>query len=129
MPVKNRYADLHSEITGWRHDSHRQPELLFEVQKTAGRVAELLRQFGCDEVVEGIGRTGVVGVINGRQTSSGAMANDTRNESTMAIRKHNHSGQLPSTTAGTTRVVITATGTAPSAASTRKLIGSKRASI
>ncbi len=71
MPVKNRYADLQQEITAWRHDFHRHPELLFEVHRTAARVAELLREFGCDEVVEGIGRTGVVGVIKGRQTASG----------------------------------------------------------
>ncbi len=73
MPVKNRYADLQQEITAWRRDFHRQPELLFEVHNTAARVAELLREFGCDEVVEGIGRTGVVGVIKGRQSDSGAV--------------------------------------------------------
>jgi hippurate hydrolase len=73
VPVKNRYADLQQEITAWRRDFHRQPELLFEVHNTAARVAELLREFGCDEVVEGIGRTGVVGVIKGRQSDSGAV--------------------------------------------------------
>lgn len=71
MPIKNRYAELHTEITEWRHDFHTHPELLFEVHRTAARVAELLRQFGCDEVVEGIGRTGVVGVIKGRTDTSG----------------------------------------------------------
>ena len=65
MPIRNRYAELHPEITEWRQDFHRHPELLFEVHRTAARVAELLRAFGCDEVVEGIGRTGVVGVIQG----------------------------------------------------------------
>lgn len=69
MPVKNRYADLHQEITEWRRDFHAHPELLFEVHRTAARVAELLREFGCDEVVEGVGRTGVVGVIKGADTS------------------------------------------------------------
>ncbi|MFM1861531.1 MAG: hypothetical protein RLZ26_53 [Pseudomonadota bacterium] len=71
MPIKNRFAELHTEITGWRHDFHRNPEILYEVHRTAARVAELLRQFGCDDVVEGIGRTGVVGVIKGRSTASG----------------------------------------------------------
>ena len=70
MPIKNRYAELHSEITDWRRDFHSHPEILFEVHRTAARVAELLRGFGCDEVVEGIGRTGVVGVIRGRSTKS-----------------------------------------------------------
>ena len=71
MPVKNRIAALHPEITAWRRDFHQHPELGFDVQRTAGRVAELLREFGVDEVVEGIGQTGVVGVIRGRATDSG----------------------------------------------------------
>ncbi|MDA0223890.1 MAG: M20 family metallopeptidase [Proteobacteria bacterium] len=71
MPIKNRFAEMHAEITGWRHDFHRHPEILYEVHRTAARVAELLREFGCDEVVEGIGRTGVVGVINGKSVASG----------------------------------------------------------
>lgn len=71
MPVKNRFADLLPEITAWRHDFHEHPELLFDVQRTAGKVAELLRSFGCDEVVEGIGRTGVIGVIHGKTDTSG----------------------------------------------------------
>ncbi|RWR15405.1 amidohydrolase [Sinirhodobacter populi] len=71
MPVKNRFAELLPDITAWRHDFHEHPELLYEVHRTAGTVARLLREFGCDEVVEGIGRTGVVGVIRGRQTGSG----------------------------------------------------------
>ncbi|MBC2836758.1 M20 aminoacylase family protein [Paragemmobacter straminiformis] len=71
MPVKNRFAELLPEITAWRRDFHEHPELLFDVHRTAARVAELLRAFGCDEVVEGIGRTGVVGVIKGRNTGSG----------------------------------------------------------
>jgi amidohydrolase len=71
MPVKNRFADLLPEITAWRRDFHAHPELLFDVQRTAGKVADLLRSFGCDEVVTGIGRTGVVGVINGKTDTAG----------------------------------------------------------
>ena len=66
MPVKNRIADMASEIATWRRDFHTPPELGFEVHRTAGIVAEKLRVFGCDEVVEGVGQTGVVGVIRGR---------------------------------------------------------------
>jgi len=69
MPVKNRFAELLPEITAWRRDFHAHPELLFDVHRTAARVAELCRSFGCDEVVEGIGRTGVVAVIKGRTDS------------------------------------------------------------
>jgi hippurate hydrolase len=71
MPVKNRFAELHADITAWRRDLHQHPEILFETHRTSATVAEKLRAFGCDEVVEGIGRTGVVGVINGRTTASG----------------------------------------------------------
>ena len=63
MPVKNRFAELLPEITAWRHDLHQNPEILFETHRTSRIVADKLRDFGCDEVVEGIGRTGVVGVL------------------------------------------------------------------
>ena len=70
MPVINRFSAIYPEIVKWRRDLHAHPELIFDVHRTAGVVAEKLREFGVDEVVEGIGRTGVVGIINGRQTSS-----------------------------------------------------------
>lgn len=71
MPVKNRFAELLPEITAWRRDFHEHPELLYDVHRTAGRVAQLLRDFGCDEVVEGVGQTGVVGVIKGKTDTQG----------------------------------------------------------
>src|SRR4051812_33258712 len=72
MPIVNRIADLHGEITAWRHDIHAHPELLYDVHRTAATVTEKLKSFGCDEVVTGIGRTGVVGVIRGHKTNPGA---------------------------------------------------------
>ncbi|MGH1354477.1 MAG: M20 aminoacylase family protein [Thalassovita sp.] len=71
MPVKNRFAELHDEITAWRRDLHAHPEIMFDTIRTAGVVADKLREFGCDDVIEGIGRTGVVGVIKGKQNGSG----------------------------------------------------------
>jgi hippurate hydrolase len=71
MPIVNRLADMHDEIAGWRQDFHAHPELLYDVQRTAASVAEKLKAFGCDEVVPGIGRTGVVGVIRGRKPGAG----------------------------------------------------------
>jgi hippurate hydrolase len=71
MPVINRVADLADEIATWRQDFHEHPELLFDVHRTAGIVADKLKAFGCDEVVTGIGQTGVVAVIKGRQAASG----------------------------------------------------------
>ncbi len=70
MPIVNRVADLHPDITTWRRDLHAHPELLYDVHRTAGSVAEKLKAFGCDEVVTGVGRTGVVGVIRGRRGAS-----------------------------------------------------------
>ncbi len=71
MPVKNRFAELQDEITVWRRDLHEHPEILYDTHRTSAIVAEKLKEFGCDEVVTGIGRTGVVGVIKGKETGSG----------------------------------------------------------
>ncbi|MER9128064.1 M20 family metallopeptidase [Mesorhizobium sp. M0959] len=58
-------AAIRGQAIEWRRDFHRHPELLFDVDRTAARVADLLRSFECDEVVTGIGRSGVVAVIRG----------------------------------------------------------------
>lgn len=58
--------NLIAEAAAWRRDFHRYPELLFDVDRTAARVADLLCSFGCDEVATGIGRSGVVAVIRGK---------------------------------------------------------------
>jgi len=65
MPIVNRVAEFQPDIQAWRRDIHEHPELLYDVHRTAALVADRLREFGCDEVVTGIGRTGVVGVIKG----------------------------------------------------------------
>src|SRR5690242_14358309 len=67
MPIINRLSDLQAEIAAWRQDLHAHPELQYDVHRTATTVADKLKTFGCDEVVTGIGRTGVVGVIRGRK--------------------------------------------------------------
>jgi hippurate hydrolase len=74
MPIVNRIAEFHPEIREWRRDLHAHPELMFDVHRTAKTVADKLRAFGCDEVVPGIGRTGVVGVIRGRKDAGGGRA-------------------------------------------------------
>jgi len=66
MPILNRAAELQEEVAGWRRHLHTIPELLYDVHQTAAFVVDKLRAFGCDEVVPGIGRTGVVGIIKGR---------------------------------------------------------------
>jgi amidohydrolase len=67
MPIVNRVAEFQPDIQAWRRDIHEHPELLYDVHRTAALVADRLREFGCDEVITGIGRTGVVGVIKGNR--------------------------------------------------------------
>ena len=65
MPVINRIAEFHDEITAWRHDIHRHPELAFEERRTTDFVAAKLAAFGT-EVHRGLAKTGVVGVLKGQ---------------------------------------------------------------
>ncbi|MGO4713947.1 M20 aminoacylase family protein [Bradyrhizobium sp. 2TAF24] len=80
MPIVNRIAEFHPDITAWRRDLHAHPELMYDVHRTAAFVAERLKEFGCDEVVTGLGKTGVVGVIKGRKPADG------RNVRTIGLR-------------------------------------------
>ncbi|MEQ1953754.1 M20 aminoacylase family protein [Mesorhizobium sp. CN2-181] len=66
MPILNRVAELQDEVAGWRRHIHQNPELQYDVFETARFVEQKLKEFGCDEVAPGIGRTGVVGIIKGR---------------------------------------------------------------
>ena len=71
MPIKNRFAEMQDEVTAWRRDLHENPEILYDTHRTSAIVADKLKEFGCDEVVTGIGRTGVVAVIKGKTDQSG----------------------------------------------------------
>jgi hippurate hydrolase len=71
MPIKNRFAEMQDEVTAWRRDLHENPEILFDTHRTSALVADKLKEFGCDEVTTGIGRTGVVAVIKGKTDTSG----------------------------------------------------------
>ena len=73
MPLDERAIALQPAIAAWRRDLHAHPEVLFDTQWTSAFVADKLRAFGCDEVVEGIGRTGVVGVIRGKRGGAGVV--------------------------------------------------------
>ena len=69
MPLKNRFAELQEEISEWRQDFHAHPEILFETHRTSKIVEQKLESFGCDSVIFGLGRTGVVGIIHGRENT------------------------------------------------------------
>jgi amidohydrolase len=67
MAIVDRIAEFQPDVAAWRQDIHAHPELLYDVHRTADFVAQRLREFGCDEVVTGMGQTGVVGVIRGKK--------------------------------------------------------------
>ena len=71
MPIKNQFSELYEHIKSWRHHIHQNPELLYDTINTSKFVETKLREFGCDEVITGIGRTGVVAIINGKENKSG----------------------------------------------------------
>ncbi|PDT02157.1 amidohydrolase [Rhizobium chutanense] len=54
---------LEQQMIAWRRDLHSHPEFGFEEKRTAAFVAQKLREFGLDEVVEAVGGTGVVGTL------------------------------------------------------------------
>ncbi len=65
-----RIREFHPELTAFRRDLHAHPELGFEEVYTASRVAQALKLCGVDEIHTGIGKTGVVGLIHGKQKST-----------------------------------------------------------
>ncbi len=67
MPITNRIADYHADMMAWRRDIHQHPELALEEHRTSGFIQNRLKEFGVDEVVTGFARTGVVGIIRGRE--------------------------------------------------------------
>ena len=66
MPVLNRIADFADDMATWRKHLHTIPELGLDCPKTAAFVAERLREFGVDELHEGIAHTGLVAIVNGQ---------------------------------------------------------------
>ncbi|WP_370401628.1 M20 aminoacylase family protein [Sulfitobacter sp. JB4-11] len=66
MPVINRIADFSADMAAWRQHLHTIPELGLECHQTAAFVADRLREFGVDELHEGVAQTGIVAIIEGR---------------------------------------------------------------
>ncbi len=74
MPDVASIEALAGEVAEWRREIHRHPGVAFDVGPTAALVAGKLRAFGFDEVMEGVGRTGVVGLLRGRRPGGRAIA-------------------------------------------------------
>jgi len=70
-PIPNSIAAMAGELAEWRQDFHRHPELSYDEHRTSAKVAERLAEFGFDAVETGIGRTGVLGVLHGRDGPGG----------------------------------------------------------
>ncbi|KAE9629646.1 M20 aminoacylase family protein [Parasedimentitalea maritima] len=71
MPIKNSFAEMHGEITGWRRHLHENPELLYDVHETAAFIVERLKEFGITDITTGIGKTGVVATVKGKTDTKG----------------------------------------------------------
>tara|TARA_A100001015_G_scaffold140698_1_gene156085 strand:+ start:4826 stop:5980 length:1155 start_codon:yes stop_codon:yes gene_type:complete len=76
MPIKNRIADFESQMIEWRHHFHKYPELAYKEINTSKKIVELLKNFGVDRIEEGVGGTGVVGVINNGEGKSIGLRGD-----------------------------------------------------
>jgi amidohydrolase len=66
MPLLNNALAIQTEATAWRRYLHQIPELQYDVTETGKFIADKLKSFGCDAVVTGIGRTGIVAIIHGK---------------------------------------------------------------
>lgn len=74
MPIVNRIADFHEDMTAWRRELHQHPETAFEEEWTSDFVAARLATFGMDEIHRGIAKTGIVAVLHGRNPGSRSIA-------------------------------------------------------
>jgi hippurate hydrolase len=72
VPIYNRIADFHEDLTDLRRDIHAHPELRYEEHRTAELVASRLEAWGI-EVHRGIAKTGVVGVLRSHGASGRAI--------------------------------------------------------
>ncbi len=82
-------SQYHPELTAFRRDLHVHPELGFEERYTSARVAESLKLCGVDEIHTGIGKTGVVAVVRGRETASGRMIGLRADMDALPMTEHN----------------------------------------
>jgi amidohydrolase len=72
MPIVNRIAEFHDDMTAWRRDLHAHPELGYEEVRTSAFVAEKLQSWGIT-VHTGLAKTGVVGVLQGARGAGPAI--------------------------------------------------------
>ena len=69
MAVLNCFTEMLPEISLWRRDIHAHPESRFQEHRTSAFITSKLKEFGCNEVINGLGKTGVIGVVHGKSDS------------------------------------------------------------
>ena len=66
MPIVNRIAAFDADMKKWRRNIHQNPELGLDCYETASFIEARLREFGIDEIHNGIAKSGIVAIINGK---------------------------------------------------------------
>lgn len=96
MPIVNRIAEFHADLTTWRRDIHRHPETAFQEQRTSAFVAERLAAFGI-EVHRGLAGTGVVGTLRGGRGAGAAIGLRADMDALDMVEKNNfaHRSSVP----------------------------------
>jgi hippurate hydrolase len=69
MNIKKKIEQITPEMLKWRHSIHSKPEIAYQEKDTSDFISKKLSEFGI-EVHEGIGKTGVVGIIKGKNSNS-----------------------------------------------------------
>lgn len=69
MNIKQKIKYITPEMIEWRHTIHEKPEIAYQEKDTSDFISKKLNEFGI-EVHQGIGKTGIVGIIKGKNSSS-----------------------------------------------------------
>ena len=69
MNIKKQIKYITPEMIEWRHTIHEKPEIAYQEKDTSDFISKKLNEFGI-EVHQGIGKTGIVGIIKGKNSSS-----------------------------------------------------------
>ena len=69
MDIRKHIKDLIPEMNEWRHYIHENPEIAYEEHNTSDFIATKLTEFNI-EIHRGLGGTGIVGVIHGKDNGA-----------------------------------------------------------
>ena len=69
MNIKQKIEQITPAMIEWRHSIHEKPEVAYQEKDTSDFISKKLNEFGI-EVHQGIGKTGIVGIIKGKNSNS-----------------------------------------------------------